>query len=80
MNRVLIALLFAAGCAQPTHLQYDFSRSFNAAFTAQADLTRPSAANGAYGLSGTEGLALRQSVVTATTDKETGKAEMVNQK
>ena len=80
MNRVLVALLFAAGCAQPTHLQYDFSRSFDAAFKAQADLTRPSAANAAYELSGTEGLALRQTVVKATTDEESGKAEMVEDK
>jgi len=79
MTRVVFALLFAAGCAQPTHLQYDFSRSYNAAFNAQADLTRPSVANAAYGLSGAEGLALRQTVVKATTDEESGKAEMVNE-
>lgn len=78
MNRALLALIFAAGCAQPVHLQYDFSRAYTAAFSAQPDLTRPSVANAAYGLSGTEGLALRQTVVKATTDEESGKAEMVD--
>lgn len=78
MNRVVFALLLAAGCAQPTHLQYDYSRAYNAAFSAQADLTRPSAAKEAYTLSGTEGLALRQTVVKTTSEEKSGKAEMVD--
>lgn len=79
MTRILAAALLLAGCAQPTHLQYDFGRASAAAFRTQADLGRASVANAQYPLSGDEGLALRQAVVKKTTDEESGKAEMVDQ-
>lgn len=77
MTRTLavIALLSLSACAQPSHLQYDFSRSYSASFRSQADLGRASVAKADYPLSGEEGLALRQEVVKQTTDEESGEAE-----
>ena len=71
------SLFGLAGCGQPTHLQYDYGRSFQAAFVAQADLSRPSAAHGDYPLSGVEGLALRQAVTKTSTDVETTKEDSI---
>lgn len=70
---ILLALL--AGCAQPTHLQYDFGRAYMEAGTTQANLDRPSAARAVYSLSGTEGEQLRKNVEQETTEKKSGKAE-----
>lgn len=71
----LVAL--ASGCVYPTHLQYDHGRAMQHAMNAQADLSRPSAANAAYPLSGTAGLELRLRVQEVATDQESAKPEAV---
>lgn len=79
----MIRLAFAtlglslAGCGQPVHLQYDYGRSYQTAFNAQADLSRPSAAHSAYALSGDEGAALRREVVKESSNAETTKQEAI---
>lgn len=73
----LIAALTA--CGEPAHLQYDYSRSYEAAFSAQADRTRPAAANAIYELNGVEGLEIRARAQENTTDAESGEAEYVDQ-
>ena len=80
MKRLIFTLpLFAlAACAQHDHLQYDYGRSNTATFKAQADLTRPSAANAAYPLTGREGEALRIAVEEEASDKESGEAEQIS--
>lgn len=76
MNRLaLFALVGLSACASKTHLQYDYGRAYSGAFTAQSDLSRPSAAKSTYPLTGVEGLALRAEVSKQTTDEETGKAD-----
>lgn len=67
----------AMGCGYPRHLQYDYGRSFQQSLTQQADLTRPSAANGAYPLSGVDGLEMRARVQEVTTDAESAAPEAV---
>ena len=67
----------AMGCSYPRHLQYDHGRSFQESLNTQADLARPSAANGAYPLTGAAGLALRQRVQEVSTDEESGTPEAV---
>lgn len=73
MNRVLLIMLSTALCAcvQPTHLQYDFGRAYTETFRAQADLTRPSAANQSYSLYGPEAAAIRINVQAAATEEKT---------
>lgn len=68
-------LLVVLGCAQPTHLQYDFGRAYMEAASLQANLDRPSVANAVYELSGTEGVQLRENVEASTTEQKSGKAE-----
>jgi hypothetical protein len=77
MIRSLSALLLLplGACASGHHLQYDHGRAYEAALAAQADLMRPAAADGAYPLTGFEGLALRQRATEDATDQESGKAE-----
>ncbi len=73
MTRIIIAAatLFAlTGCGSSKHMQYDFGRAFTAANTAQADLTRPSAANSAFPLSGVEAAAIRINVTASTTEEK----------
>ena len=78
MIRVLaITALTLAGCGSPLHMQYDHARASNAAFSTQADLTRSSAANSAYALTGSEGLEIRTRVLEQATDTESGQAEFV---
>lgn len=72
---VLSVLTLAAGCGHPQTLTYDYGRAYEAAFAAQADLTRPSAKGLDYPLSGTEGIELRLRVQEETTDEESGRAE-----
>ena len=74
-NGCLIALTGLIGCGQPLHQQYDFGRAYMDAFNAQADLTRPSAEDASYAISGTEGLELRQRVTEEATDTETAQPE-----
>ncbi|MEZ4318006.1 MAG: hypothetical protein R3F61_10900 [Myxococcota bacterium] len=66
------------GCTSPLHLTYDHGRAFTEAFTAQADLTRPSIANATYNLYGKEAADIRLRVQETTTDKETDKSEIGN--
>lgn len=77
MKRFLMmsALLLASACTRPQRLQYDYSRSYAQAFNTQADLTRASVDDAIYHISGTEGILLRQNVLTETTDTESGTAE-----
>lgn len=72
---LLAALLPLGACAAGGHLQYDHGRAYEAALAAQADLMRPAAADGAYPITGFEGLLLRQRATEDATDKESGKAE-----
>lgn len=73
----LVAVLTA--CGQPTHLQYDYARSYEAAFSAQADRTRPAAANAIYELNGVEGLEIRARAQENATNAESGEAEYVDE-
>lgn len=66
----MLFLLALAGCASPTHLQYDHGRAFYATLDIQSDLSRPSAANADYPLSGVEAAAIRARVTEDTTDTE----------
>jgi hypothetical protein len=70
-------LLALTGCAQPLHQQYDFGRAYTESLQIQADLSRQSAAQSAYALSGAEGIALRQRATEESTDAESGQAEYV---
>ena len=65
------------GCGSPLHLQYDHGRASDAAFNAQADRTRASAAGAAYTLTGTEALEIKARGFEKATDAESGKAEYV---
>lgn len=71
----VIALFSLSACAQPSHLQYDYSRAYSASFRTQADLGRASVSKADYRLSGEEGLKLREEVVKQTTDEESGEVE-----
>ena len=75
----LIAALGLSACGSPLHLQYDHGRASGAAFEAQADRTRPSAASAGYRLTGTEALEIRARVFEQATDAESGKAEYVQE-
>lgn len=70
--KVLVAGALLAGCAEPRHLTYDFGRSYSGAFTAQADLTRPSAATEQYALYGIEGVKIRLLVQEAVAEQKSG--------
>lgn len=67
---ILVAAAALGGCASPIHLTYDFGRAYTAAFTAQADLSRPSVANQQYFLYGKEAEAIRIQVQKKTSDEE----------
>jgi hypothetical protein len=74
MSRILVIVpLFALmACGSPTHLGYDYGRAYQSAFTAQADLARPSAANQNYVLYGIEGVKIRLNVAENTTVAKSG--------
>lgn len=74
MSRTLsLALLMTlAGCTSPVHLGYDYGRAYQAAFTAQSDLARPSAANQNYVLYGIEGVKIRLNVATKVSGEKSG--------
>ncbi len=65
-------LFFVLGCGQPTHLQYDFGRSYYEALNTQATLDRESVKNDAYPISGEEALAARANTLKAMSDEEKG--------
>jgi hypothetical protein len=72
----LLALAaLAAGCGRSVHQQYDHGRAYMAVLQAQSDLSRPSAADAAYALTGKEGIALRERATESATDQESGEAE-----
>ena len=73
---LLASSTLAAGCMQPLHLQYDYSRAYMQVMTTQADLTRESVADSDYVLSGIEALELRQRATESATDEESGEAEV----
>ena len=76
--RALTPILFAAGssllaaCASPAHLQADFGQCYTAAFTAQADLDRPTAVDLDYPLSGVEALAISAQADEKAADEAEG--------
>lgn len=76
--KVLVAGLLLAGCAEPRHLTYDFGRSYAGAFTAQSDLTRPSAATEQYALYGIEGVKIRLLVQEAVAEQKTGELTLTS--
>jgi hypothetical protein len=58
-----------SACASPAHLQPDFGDCYTAAFSAQADLDRPTAVDLDTPLSGEEALAIRARAAEATSDE-----------
>jgi hypothetical protein len=85
MSRLLLPVFILAaatvsGCQRHTaQLQYDLGRATSQAFNAQADLSRPSVADSAYALTGTEAIEMRERVTETSTDQESGQAEAVQQ-
>jgi hypothetical protein len=69
-------LTLIAACGQPVHLQYDLGRAYEAAWEIQSDLSRPTVADEAYAVSGTEALAVRQNAENAAAAKKTGDVTM----
>jgi hypothetical protein len=76
--RYLILGGFLTGCAQPLHLQYDYSRAYTEAITVQADLSRESVSEAVYVLSGTEALQLRLRATESATDEESAETELTS--
>ena len=70
-------LVLGAGCGSPKHLQDSFGQASAAAWEIQADRGRPTVTDGAYPLTGFEGLELRMRVTEESTDEESGQAEAV---
>ena len=68
----MITLLFVLGCGQPTHMQYDFGRSYNESLTTQSTLDRASAVDDAYAIGGAEALITRENARKASNDVEKG--------
>ena len=83
MPRLLLPVLVVAastitGCSRHhSQLQYDLGRATSQAFSAQADLSRPSVADSAYALTGVEAIEMRERVTEVSTDQESGEAEAV---
>ena len=71
----LLALAPLAGCAQPLHLQYDFGRAYTESMQIQANLDRPTVAQGNYPLSGTEAILIRANVEKQDATEKTGKLD-----
>ena len=71
----LVLLLVA--CAQPVHMQYDFGRATWETARIQSDLSRESVADSVYPLSGKEAQTMRENSEKASSDVESGKAEVV---
>jgi hypothetical protein len=75
---IFLTTSLMAGCVgHSSQLQYDFGRASSAAFSAQADLNRPSVADSAYILTGVEAVEMRARVTDESTDQESGQAEAV---
>jgi len=65
----LAGLTALVGCGHPRTLGPDHGESFHAAFDAQTDLTRASAVDDQYELSGMEAMEIRMRVQEAATDE-----------
>jgi hypothetical protein len=77
---LVLVMIAVTGCSSHhNHLQYDLGRATTQAFRAQADLSRPSVADSAYALTGTEAMVMRERVTEVSTDQESGEAEAVKQ-
>lgn len=63
----MILFLTFLACGSPTHLQYDFGRSFYAAQDIQANTARSTVIDEVYPLNGVEGAGIRSKSVEATT-------------
>lgn len=75
----IVALpLLVSACSSPLHLSYDYGRAYTQAFTAQPDLTRPAAANAAYGLQGVEASRIRMNVERTTARGQTTATATLN--
>ena len=72
-----MTMLLVLACAQPVHLQYDFGRANWEMTRIQADLSRESVADSVYPLSGKEAQKMQENVEKATSDQESGHAEVV---
>ena len=70
-------LLLLVGCAQPLHLQYDFGRATGDLARIQGDLSRPSVADDAYLIEGSEALMLRENQRAAMAQKLTAAPTVV---
>ncbi|NCG22395.1 MAG: hypothetical protein GWP91_25545 [Rhodobacterales bacterium] len=66
----------ASACTAPLHLTYDYGRAYTESIVAQADLTRPSAAEAHYSLYGAEAVDIRIRVQEEATDTESGQTEL----
>ena len=65
-----VGALPLGGCTHPQTLQYDYARAYKDTFQAQANLSRPGAAGGAYALSGAEAAEIRVRNQEAASDEE----------
>ena len=70
-----LLFIFAAGCS-PTHMQYDFGRSFTESTRIQADLDRSTVRGTVYPLSGVEAVEIRLRVQESTSDEESGESKL----
>jgi len=70
LSLALVGVVGLIGCGHPQKLGPDFAECYNAAFEAQADLTRASAVDDQYPLSGMEAMEIRMRVQEAATDEE----------
>ena len=70
-------MLLLLACGSPTHLQYDFGRSYRDASQIEQNLSRASAVNEVYPLTGAEAVGIRAEVVKATTTDSKHAVEVV---
>lgn len=71
-------LLFFLACGSPTHLQYDFGRSYNDTLQIQSNLARSSAVSEVYPLTGAEAVGIRAQAVTAATTESKQQVEVLS--
>lgn len=75
LSLALVGVAGLVGCGHPQTLGPDYGESYAAAFEAQADLTRASAVDDQYPLSGMEAMEIRMRVQEAATDEEDTKPD-----
>lgn len=66
---IIAGLAALSACGHPHHLSADYGESFRATFEAQTDLTRASAVDDQYTLSGMEAMEIRMRVQEAASDE-----------